>query len=376
MASPAPHAGHVMAAGFEAGLRVVDLAGLTDPVVLDFAIPQRAAGAVAYSGPLVHVVNETSLADPEDPDRNTLEVLEQGQGGNLVEMSSYAPSGAIWALAGDGDYVVAAIYDEEIEFNSVEVIDVSDPSTPVMGTRLGAVLSVETDTMEPHLRMKGNRLYISLESSDDILIYEIAEGGRATQVGKASVDGELVNFAPPSDDVLVAAVRQGGTGWVNVIDVSTPSAPVLAARFDLPLPAEFAVSLDAEGSRMAVLAQANDGPEGPYNYATLVDITEPSNPVLLADKLAANRWVAMGSVILHGVVDRWFPPTNSHHALDVTDPGNVTEAENLGALDVYRNRVDRDGSAFAVSLLGRLEVHFYGICRPPMKPVDHPAVVE
>ena len=109
MASPAPHAGHVMAAAFEAGLRVVDLQGQTDPVILDVVLPEREAGAIAFAGPLVHVVDVTSLAAPEEPDRNTLVVLERKQDGGLIEMSSYAPRGAIWALAGDGDYVAAAI---------------------------------------------------------------------------------------------------------------------------------------------------------------------------------------------------------------------------------------------------------------------------
>jgi hypothetical protein len=303
-------------------------------------------------------------------------VLERRQNGELVEMGSYAPDAAIWALAGDGDFVAAAMYDEEIEFNTLEIIDVSDPTTPVMGTRFGAILSVETDTMEPHLRMEGNRLFFSLADSDDILIYEILPGGVATQVGDITADGLLVNFAVPSDDVLVVAVRQGETGWVDVFDISDPSASVQTARFDLPLPADIAVSLDAEGSKMAVLCQASDGIEGPYNYTILVDISDPTQPVqLVADKLGVNRWVAMGSSVLHGVVDLWFPPVNQHHAFDVTDPGTVTEIENLGWLDIYRNRVDTDGPFLTVSR-DRLEVHQYGICRPAMVPTVHSTAVE
>jgi len=376
MASPAPHAGHVVAAAYQAGLRVVDLQGLTDPVILDVVLPEREAGAIAFTGPLVHVVDVTSLAAPEEPDRNTLEVLERKQDGGLVEMSSYAPRGAIWALAGDGDYVAAAIYDEEIEFNSLEVIDVADPSAPVMGTRFGAAVSVEIDTMEPHLRMEGNRLFFSLADSDDILIYEISPGGLASQVGDVTADGQLVNFAVPSEDVLVAAVRQGETGWVDVFDISDPSASVATARFDLPAPADFAVSLDAEGSRVAVLIQASDGIEGPYNYTILVDISDPTHPFQsVAEDLPPSRWVAMGSSVLHGVVDYWFPPTIHHTALEMTDPGEVTEIENLGWLDVYRNRVDTDGPYLSVSR-GRLEVHRYGICPSEAITIEHPAFVE
>jgi len=376
MAGPAPNGDHVVAAAFKAGLRVIDLQWLTNPEILDVVLPQREAGAIAFAGPLVHVVDVTSLAAPEDPDRNTLEVLERRQNGDLVEMGSYAPDAAIWALAGDEDYVAAAMYDEEIEFNTLEVIDVSDPTTPVVGTRFGAILSVETDTMEPHLRMEGNRLFFSLADSDDILIYEIAPGGLATQVGDVTTDGRLVNFAVPSEDILVAAVRQGDTGWVDVYDIGDPSASVPVARFDLPAPADFAVSLDAEGSRVAILLQASDGIEGPYNYTILVDISDPTHPFQsVAEDLPPSRWVAMGSSVLHGVVDLWFPPVNQHHSFDVTDPGNVTEIENLGWLDVYRDRVDSDGPFLSVSR-DRLEVHHYGICPPPLVPTDHPTAVE
>ena len=375
MASPAPHAGHVFAAAYKAGLRVIDLQWLNAPVILDAALPERVAGAAAFAGPLVHVVNVTSLAAPEDPDRNTLEVLERMPDGSLVEVGSYAPQGAIWALAGDGDFAAAAIYDEEIGFNSLEVIDVADPTMPVMGTRFGAVLSVESETMEPHLRMERDRLYFSLENSDDVLIYEVSEGGRATQLGNYRPDGRFVNFAAPSDDVLVVAVRQGDTGWVNVVDIGDPSAPVLAARLDLPPPAEYAVSLDAEGGLMAVLSLANDGWEGPYHYATLVEISDPTSPLVLADKLPATRWVAMGSADLHGVVDFWFPPRIQHFVLDLADPSGLTESENLGFLDVDRNRVDARGSFFAVSR-DRLEVHHYGVCRSSAQSSVHPAVAD
>ena len=167
MTSPAPHAGHVVAAALDAGLRVVDLRGLTNPVVLDVVLPAREAGAIASADRFVHVVDVTSLADPADPKRNVLRVLERSPDGSLAETASYAPEGEIWALAATGNYVAAAIYDEAIDFHSVEVIDVADPTAPRIGTRLGARLSVEYATDAAHLRMHDDRLYLSLHDSND-----------------------------------------------------------------------------------------------------------------------------------------------------------------------------------------------------------------
>jgi hypothetical protein len=125
---------------------------------------------------------------------------------------------------------------------------------------------------------------------------------------------------------------------------------------------------------MTVLCQANDGWEGPYNYAILVDISDPTHPVqMLPVKLPHNRWVAMGSGLLHGVAERWFPPDVQHNAFSVSGSTSATEIEDLGWLDVERNRVDNDGPYLSVSR-NRLEVHQYGICPTMPGPVDPPAV--
>jgi hypothetical protein len=372
---PVPYSGYVVAAAFEAGMRVVDLQGLTDPILLDAVLPAREVGAIASAQDLMHVVDVTSLLDPEDPDRNALKVLRRSADGGLFEAAAYEPRGAIWALVADGDYVAAAMYDEEREFNSIEVLDVSDPASPVVGSRIGAVLSMEYETLMPNFRMRDDRMVFSLEGSDDVLIYELSEGGRATQVGTYTPSGTLVHFAVPSRDLMVVAVRQGNTGWVEIVDTSDPSEAEMAARYDLPPPADFPLSIESDGSWMAVLTQASDGWEGPYNYATLVDLSDPAEPATVADKLPGNRWLAIGGGILHGVTDVPFPPSIEHTALRVMDPTGSPQGESLGWLDVARNRVDADGGFFCVAR-DRLEVHRYGQCGPFPATVPWPAYTE
>ncbi len=363
MTNPVPYAGHVLAAAFDAGLRVVDLRGLTNPAMLDVVLPAREAGAIASADRFVHVVDVTSLADPADPDRNILRVLERSPDGSLSETASYGPRGAIWALAATGNYVAAAIYDEATEFHSVEVIDVSNPAAPRIGTRLGARVSVESGSDLPHLRMHDDRLYLSLKDSNQILIYRLSPGGVATQIGKYVAGAELQQFAVSSRDVMAVAVRQGATGWVEIVDTRVPSAPVVASVFDLPAPADVPVTVEAEGPRLVVLCRVFDGSVGPYNYAILVDITQPAHPALTMDSLTGDHWIAMTAGVVHTITGSLHPFPSQHVATDVTNPPRVVLAEDIGFLDIFRNRVDADGPYFCLSR-NRLEVHRYGNCGP------------
>ncbi len=375
MMSPAPHSGHVVAAALEAGLRVVDLQGLTNPAVLDVVLPAREAGAIASADRFAHVVDVTSLADPADPDRNTLKVLERSPDGGLSETASYGPEGAIWALAATGNYAAAAIYNEATEFHSVEVIDVADPTTPVIGTRLGARVSVAYDTDVAHLRMHDDRLYLSLEDSNTILIHDVSPGGVARQVGTVSPGAELVHFAISSRDVMAVAVRDGDTGWIEIVDMRVPSSPIVAAVFDLPEPADVALTVEAEGSRVAVLCRDFDGFSGAYNYSILLDVSNPSHPALTIDLLTGGDWIAITSGVLHTIGPSASPFPPQHYATDVTRAPESNRVDSLGYLQINRDRVAADGPYFCLSR-NRLEVHRYGTCGPLAARIRPVAVVE
>jgi len=371
LSQPVAYHVFVVAAAFKAGLRVVDLNVLTSPVLLDVVLPVREAGVVASAGRLVHVVDVTSLADPVDPKRNTLEILRRPPIGDLEETASYGPAGVIWALAADGDYVAAAIYNDVTEFHSVEVIDASDPEAPVIGTRLGARVSQDFETLDTHLVVQDDRLLLSLADTDRIFIYELSEGGRATQVGTYIPGAELVNFAVPSRDLMAVAVRNGDTGWIEVVDTRVPSSTVLASVFELPPPGGVPLTVEAEGNRIAVLVRDFGSFIGPYTFSILIDATDPTHPALAMDGLPGGEWIALGGGLLHSIGDTYPPSGVRHTVIDVTHPPDVDEAENLGFLDVLRNRVDADGRYFCVSRY-RLESYLYGDCNAPQ--VGRPAI--
>lgn len=366
MASPVGYGDNALTAGLEAGLRVIDLGSPAEPELLDAMLPIREVGGMASAGPLVAVIDTTTFLLPQEPDRNTLRVVKRSPDGSLGEVSSYSPEGEIWAVeAGDG-FVAAAIYDEAIEFHSVEVLDVTDPSMPVVGTRLGAEISVEHETLQPHFESLGNRLYFSHKDENEILIHEVA-AGTASQLSAYLPGGQLVDFAVPSKDVLAVAVRMGETNWIEVVDTRDPSSPFVAGAFAIPEPADAALMLDAEGRRVAVLCRDLDGFEGrPYTYSMIVDVSDPSNPTLALDNLLGGDWLALGVGILHtqAYTQPWSPQIQRHSPIELTDPDNWFSFDNIGPLDVPANRVDADGRYFNVSRNGRLEVYDYGVCGP------------
>ncbi len=358
---PSAFGGVAVAPGSRAGLRVVDLGQPAAPQLLEVIIPERVAGPVASAGTLVHVVDTTDLGEPTAPDRNTLRVLRRGPDGALGELGAYRPEGAIWALAGAGDAVAAAVYDEATEFHSVEVVDVADPRRPSRGSRLGARLSVEDATGAPHLAMKGERMALSLEGSDRVLVYEIRAGGRAVQVGDYLPTGDLVSLALVTPELIAVAVRQGEHGWVELVDAAEPPAVHAVGTFFPPAPADLAVSLDGEGARLAVLVHDLDGGVVPSPSTILVDVADPSAPALVSDDLPGGEWVGLGGGYLHTVGDTVPPSGARHTAVNVAGAPDWSEAPSLGSLDIDRRRVDVDGPYLVVGN-GRLESHRWGVC--------------
>jgi hypothetical protein len=60
---------------------------------------------------------------------------------------------------------------------------------------------------------------------------------------------------------------------------------------------------------------------------------------------------------------------------NVTNPPDVGEADTLGFLEIYRDRVDADGPYFCLSR-NRLEVHRYWNCRSLAATTRQPAYLE
>jgi hypothetical protein len=175
----------------------------------------------------------------------------------------------------------------------------------------------------------------------------------------------------PSRDLLAVAVRDGDTGWIELVDTHVPSSPVLASIFELPPPGDLPVTVKAEDGRVAVLVRDFDGFNGPYTFSILIDAADPFHPVLAMDGLPGGEWIALGDGLLH-TISITYPPTAPRHiAVDVSDPPVGEEVESVGYLDVSGSRVDADGRYFCLSRT-RLESYLYGDCGPHL--VSRPAV--
>lgn len=374
MLRPAPHNGHVVTASFRAGLRVVDLAGISNPTVLDVTLPARDAGAFSLAGDLIYVVDETDLSDPEDPDRNRLVILQRGPHGELEEVSVAAPEGAIWAVAADGEWAAMAVFDEAAMFDSVEIIDASTPSAPVVGVPLGAALSLSHETFKPHLEVVDGRMVLSLDGSDDVLLYDLTGGGGAVQVGTVRPRGELVDVALASRSLLAVAVQEDDIGWIDLVDTSDPAAPTVVSTVAMPSPTMLPLMVEADGDWLAFLVAEFDTWNPPASMAYVVDASDPAHPIVELSPVAG-PWIVLGGGLLHTEIHTYPPSQPWHGVVDATSLPGVVEGESAGSMEAFRWEVDADGALFAVAM-GRLDVHHYGICRTIADPHEGSAAVD
>jgi hypothetical protein len=365
LVSPVGYGGFVLAAAFEAGVRIIDTTSPAEPQLLDAMVPAREVAGIASSRLAVGVVDTTTFGPLGAPARNTLRVLERAPNGRLEEVDSYAPEAEIWALTAGESFIAAAMYDEVTGAHSVEIIDITDPRAARRGSRLGAEVSIEFDTLTPHLDAVANMLYFSLRDSDDVVLHRVT-AGRSRQVGIYRPGGQMVDFAAASTDLLAVAVRQGSTDWIEIVDTLEAASPQVVGTFVLPEPADEVLSLDAAGRRLGILVRDPDGSGGPSTYSIAVDATDATIPSLLGDRLPGSAWVALGAGILHTQADPepWAPYRQRHVAIDLDDPSRWMSFEHIGPLDVEAARVDANGRYFNVSRDGRLEVYDYGTCAP------------
>jgi hypothetical protein len=380
LASPAPVGEHVVAAAFLSGLNVISLEKPSTPRLLDVAIPARQVGAVASADRLVHVVDTTDLAQPPVPASDTLRVLRRERDDSLREIGSLRPAGAIPALVAERDVVVAQVLESQTGIPYLQVIDVSDPTGPVTGTRLAAVLSFEEVSFSPHLALTGDHLLFSTQGSNLVLIYEILDGARARWVGAYSPSAELVAFAAPSEDLLVVAVRQEtagsfDTGWVEIVDTRDPAAPQMVGSYTFPEPVIRPVGLAADRALLVVLCLIDGWYVG--TETVVLDISDPTVPVPKLDGqfVFGGQWVTVSDSVYHSLVQSGGPAGPWQlWSVDLVNPAGGWI--NLQLTDIPRHRVDADGPYFSVSVDGRLEVHRYGPVEPYLRVLHPPTSVE
>jgi hypothetical protein len=223
-------------------------------------------------------------------------------------------------VSGSYAYVVNDLGDFQNPVLSLEVIDISNPESPVSTGYAG------TQGSPRDLHVSGSYAYVVWESSDatgshgglkviDISDPETPAIASSTSTGRGA-DGVYVSGG-------YACVVDGGYTGLQVIDVSNPESPVSAGSVDAPYATKVFVS-----DSYAYIAGADD--------LQVIDISNPESPVLVGSverpQGAQNVYVAEGYAYLAAY-------ENGLQIIDITNPQSPAIAGSVDtpgkATDVY-----------------------------------------
>lgn len=202
------------------------------------------------------------------------------------------------AVAGGRAYLVGS--------NALEVVDVTQPSTP---TRLGGCeISEGRD-----VAASGNYVYVATGySAGNVQVIDVTDPQHPRAVGNLATPRGLPSLCLAGTRLYAA----GGSGGVYIVDVANPIAPALLGSYDTP---GFAGGVAAQGQRVYVA----DGPQG----LLILDATNPAQPQPLGSTGAAWR----GDSIAVSGSHAWLVDFNK--GLRVLNVGNPAQPAVLGDYD-------------------------------------------
>lgn len=228
------------------GLHVFDVKNPSVPTSLGF-YAQRRCYDVVVAGQLAYTATDSGLevVDVTSP------TAPASLGGLYTISSSYALalSGSLIYLAQDG-------------FHNIDVADVTDPASPRL------VASYRTSGWPWDVAVSGDIACVA-DGPGGLLILDVADPASPTL--QATYD----TLSDPTDICVVdgvAYVANGIRGF-KTIDVSNPRSPKILGFLALPSPAW---AMDASGG-LACVCGTKDG----HGFVNLIDITSPSSPRLL-----------------------------------------------------------------------------------------------
>lgn len=228
------------------GVHVVDVHDPLHPAVVDTQNPPASARAVALAGEHAYV------ADWGDGLR-VLEIARRAEPltpGTELASTYYATD---IEVAGDRLYLTNV-------YNGIEVVDISDPMTPVL---LG---TCDTDNAGG-LDLAGDRLYVA-DHDNGLKVISVADPAHPVQVGSYTGTGNYYDVTVVGDYLLVANQVVG----LTVLNITNPAAPSSVAHLATH---DWAWEIVVAGN-VAYIADYRAG-------LTVVDITDPANPTLLAN---------------------------------------------------------------------------------------------
>lgn len=180
-------------------------------------------------------------------------------------------NGAQYVAVGGGYAFVGCL-----DGNRLTSVDVSDPASPVV------VQSLSVGQVKGGVIKDGNYCYVGLTSgSHTIRIVDVSNPASMSIVGSVLATGAYGNGIAKQGNYVYVHVYDAFDAWFDVIDVSTPSAPVQVGTLG-PTATLYTLTSN-EGTSVVV-----DGGDYCYvavptaNRIAVIDVSNPSSPSIVA----------------------------------------------------------------------------------------------
>lgn len=228
-----------------------------------------------------------------------------------------------------GNYVYAGLFEGAGIQKAVDIIDVSNPESPVLENRIsisqGNVVSVD---------VVGNYLYVGLQrttSGNHFIIYDISNPSNPILIGGIN---NFVEFANSVADIQVvgnyAYVTETTNDTLTIIDVSNPTAPTTTGRYTF---SDAPKKLFIRG-KYAFVASA-------LTEFDIIDISNPRNPSLVA---STSVGTSTQSIFVKDNIAYVGDIGNSGGLVlvDISDIKNPVELTEVNTIDIYEVFVSGD----------------------------------
>ncbi len=282
---------HAFVADGAAGLQVVDISDPTNPTIAGACDTPGDAHAVVICGNYAYVADGNA----------GLRVIDVTDPTNPFPAGSFSTSQGAVGLAVSGDRAFVAI-----GTGGVSVIDVSDPTDPVLMGGFGTPGSAQGITIV------GDYAYIA-DDDGGLQVLDVRNVTTHQTIGSCDTGGEALGVVVAGEHAFVA----DGSGGMVVVDVRDRVDPVRVGSYGSPPSLGVFVDVAIDGNRAYVA-------EPPFR---VIDITDPTNPVLLG----SNDDVSARAIAIDG--NHAFVATSDGLAVinvaDPTDPYVVGSCDTL-----------------------------------------------
>lgn len=300
--------GYAYIANHEAGLQIVDVSTPGAPTLVSTFGLSGAPTAVAISGDLAVVAQETCFSDCG----GYVTVVDVTVKNAPTALGRVATAGQAWdvAVAGETAYVMDSA-------ENLTIISLADPAIPTTQALY------HTPGAGRQIAPAGNRAYIA-DGPAGLLILDIATPSQPFPLGQFATLNTVLDVVV-QDNFAYLAEKDAG---LTVVDVSSAAQPVIVGRLDTP---GFARAVALAG-HYAYVADSLGG-------LRIVDITLPVAPIEVS---AYAPGAYAYDVAVQGDYAYVADLYGSLHILNIANPGLPLAVGSLAA----------DGGAWSITLAG------------------------